>query len=685
MGVAGTAIAEPVAPTESDAVAPGRRRTLAHEPALDGLRGIAVMAVVVFHMDRLKGGFLGVDLFFVLSGFLITSLLLDEARTSANGNVGLGAFWARRARRLLPALWLLLVVVAVLLLLYTPEVERGLFRDDALATLGYVANWQRVTATASYWDLFSQQSPLEHMWSLAIEEQFYVVWPLVAVLLLGRGRGRAGGPGVSRVRWVALGGAAVSLVWMALTYKETDTNWAYFSTPTRLGPTLLGAGLATVALGRARRTKPQAPEWDILALAALFVMTVLVLSVDGLRPLYYRGGLAVFALASCAVIWAVTGGAPGLVGRLLSVAPLRWLGLISYGVYLWHWPIFVYVSTERLSLVRWQVDALRLVLTLAAAGASFVWLERPIRRGALRGRRAWVSTGVAVAVTLGAVLIATNGKTRSVTLDDAADLADALDEPQGEIDNPILHLPAPRDVPDDAVKLLLVGDSGPTAWGPEMVDVAEEADGTPPVAVAWASQYLCSIVNADGPTLAPDETVIQEKPCHGVRRRMWRQLVDQYDPDVVVYYLANAGFTQDHLVAGQWVPECDPRYDAYLEDALRDEATLLTAGGAEMVYATSPYTATLLPGSHETVDCRNATFLRAAGAVPGARVVDLNGYVAGLPDDSTVFVDSVHFAPSGGRRAARWLLPQVQGWFSDEPDPAAPDAADGVEPTPPSP
>jgi len=651
-GVAGVGVAERGAPEDGDGGAPATRSPLVHEPALDGLRGVAVMAVVVFHMNRLPGGFLGVDLFFVLSGFLITSLLLHD-------RIALGAFWARRARRLLPALWLLLVGVSVLLLLYTPDAERSLFRDDALATLGYVTNWQRITATTSYWDLFSQKSPLEHMWSLAIEEQFYVVWPLVAALLLRRHRR------IDRVRNVALGGAAVSLAWMALTYNESDTNWAYFSTPTRLGPTLLGAALATFTLNRTRRTQRRAPERDILALAALFVMTMLVLSLDGTEGLYYRGGLAVFALASCAVIWAATGGPPGLVARALSLPPLRWLGLISYGIYLWHWPIFVYISTDRLRLDRWEADALRLATTLAVAAASYVGLERPIRRGALPGRRAWVASGVAVAVTLGAVLIATDGPTRSATLDDAAELADDLEDQarQQAIDSPILYLPAPRDIPDDAARLLLVGDSGPGAWGPELVDVAERDGGAPPIDVAWASQYGCSIVNADGPTVAPDETVIEDEPCHGVRRRMWRQLVERYDPDVVVYYLANAGFTHDHLVDGRWVPECDPRYDAYLEQALRDEAELLTAGGAALAYATSPYTATLLPGTREAVDCRNATNVRAAATVPGARVLDLNAYVESLPDDGTVFADSVHLAPSGGRRAARWLLPQVRDWL----------------------
>ena len=670
-GTAAAVDAPATAPPGPAAAAP--RRGLAHEPALDGLRGVALMGIIAFHLHRFPGGFLTVDLFFALSGFLITSLLLTEAR--ATGGVGLGAFWARRARRLLPALWVTLVGVGVLLLIYTPEAERAGFRDDALSTLGYIFNWQRLTETSSYWDLFSQPSPLEHMWTLAIEEQFYVVWPLTAVLLLRLGRGPSGG--VSTVRWVALGGATIAAVWMALAYSRTDTNFAYFSTVTRLAPMLLAAAMATLTVGRPRRTKPPAREWDVLAVAALFVMVVLLLSAEGQAPMYYQGGMVVFSLASCIVIWSVTGGPLGLVGRLFALRPLQWFGRISYGVYLWHWPVIVFMTIPRVGLDRWAVDSLRMGTTVLVAMASYRWLEQPIRRGALPGRRAWIAAGAGLTVTLAVVLVATDGETRTVTLEEATKL---IDEPLDEgVDSPILYIPAEDDVPDGAVKVLLVGDSGPAAWGPELVDEAErmarsraraaegddEADG-PPISVAWASQYLCSPVNADGPTLTPEGDVIQEEPCHGVRRDMWRSLVRQYEPDIVVYYLANAGFTHPHLVDGQWVPECNPVFDTYLTDTIDLDARLLSAGGASFVLATSPYTATLLEGTRETVDCRNATYVRVAQGRPGTRVIDLNAFVLTQPNED-MFADSVHFSENGGELAARWLLPQVLEWCPDGP------------------
>ena len=657
------------AATGSGAASSEGHRGLVHEPALDGLRGAAVAAVVLFHLDRLQGGFLGVDLFFVLSGFLITSLLLTESRRT--GGVALGAFWARRARRLLPALWLTMVGVAVLLLAYTPEAERALFRDDALSTLAYVFNWDRLTESASYWDLFAQPSPLEHMWSLAIEEQFYVLWPLVAVAALRRRPGPAGSTSATTLRAVCLAGAALSTAWMAWSYQPGDTNFAYFATVTRMTPLLLGAALATVTVGRRRRTKPPRPEVDVMAAAALFVMAVLAAAASGLQPVYYRGGLAVFAVAAVIVVAAVTGGPVGRVGRALSAPPLQWLGRVSYGVYLWHWPVIVFMTPDRLGLDRWATDLARIATTLAVAALSYRFLELPIRRGALPGRQAWAGAFVAVVVTLGAVLIATKGEDQSVSLEETEQLADELarvDDPAAQgADNPIAYFPPAADIPDGAVRVLLVGDSGSAAWGPGLADVAEAGQDSddPPLAMAWATQYLCSIVNADGPTLAPDGSVLQEEPCHDLRREVWQQVLDAYDPDVVVYYLANAGFTHDHVVGDQEVPECHPVYDAYLEDALVAEADLLSGAGADIVFATSPYTATLLPGTRDTVDCRNATFGRAAARVPGSRVVDLNAWVLTQPDDGTLFKDSVHLSEDGARRAARWLLPQVQAWYPE--------------------
>lgn len=243
------------APARPETTAPPAGPRLAHEPALDGLRGLAVAAVVAFHLEHLTGGFLGVDLFFVLSGFLITSLLLVEA--GGRGRIGLGRFWSRRARRLLPALFLLLVGVAALILRFTPADDRPGFRGDALSTLAYVANWHALADTAGYWDIFAQPSPLDHMWSLAIEEQFYLASPLLVVGVLALARRRSG----SGDRWVAAvagAGALASFAVLAATFSAVDTSRAYYGTDARVGPALLGA--APAAMTVARRAAAAGPD-----------------------------------------------------------------------------------------------------------------------------------------------------------------------------------------------------------------------------------------------------------------------------------------------------------------------------------------------------------------------------------------------------------------------------------------
>src|SRR5260221_6961507 len=172
---------------------------LTHQPALDGLRGLAVAGVLLFHGGHLTGGFLGVDAFFVLSGFLITSLLLAEA--GDRGGIALGAFWARRARRLLPALACVLAAVAVYAVLYAKADDLATIRGDALATIGYFANWRAIFTSPDYWAMFRNQSPLDHTWSLALEEQFYLVWPLIAAVGV---RGCSGRVASRRVRGTAV-------------------------------------------------------------------------------------------------------------------------------------------------------------------------------------------------------------------------------------------------------------------------------------------------------------------------------------------------------------------------------------------------------------------------------------------------------------------------------------------------
>ena len=209
---------------------------------MDGLRGVALLGVLLFHANGvIKGGFLGVDLFFVLSGFLITRLLLAEERTT--GSIDLRAFWLRRAKRLFPALLVLMPAIALFAHFVARAEEGRAIRADALATLAYFANWRAILSDKSYWELFQSPSPLEHTWSLSIEEQFYVVWPVVVLLVLRRYGARA-------LLGVVLGLAALSILATLVLFDSERTARVYYGTDTRAAAILGGAALAIVVRGR---------------------------------------------------------------------------------------------------------------------------------------------------------------------------------------------------------------------------------------------------------------------------------------------------------------------------------------------------------------------------------------------------------------------------------------------------
>ncbi len=366
---------------------------------LDGLRAIAVLAVVVYHADLgwLPGGFLGVDVFFVISGFLITTLLLAERERL--GRIELRAFWLRRARRLLPALFLVLASTLTLSVVWAPD-EVARLRSDTLAALGYATNWYLIARQQSYFEAVGRPSPLLHLWSLAVEEQFYVLWPLLltAGLMVLRRRG---------MLLASLLGALGSALLMAWLYEPgADPSRVYYGTDTHAAGLLLGAALAlawtpsagsrpriseTAGGARLSRWRARVTWWDALGGVALLALGGCFVAFDEYQPLLYRGGFVALGLVTMAVIVAAVHPSSHFGRSVLDRRPLRWIGERSYGIYLWHWPIF--------TLTRPQLDvapdplpdlALRLALTLMAAELSYRFVETPVRHGALgRAWRAW--------------------------------------------------------------------------------------------------------------------------------------------------------------------------------------------------------------------------------------------------------------------------------------------------------
>ncbi|MGZ4691685.1 MAG: acyltransferase family protein [Acidimicrobiia bacterium] len=377
---------------------------LRYQPALDGLRAVAVLAVIAYHdgYSWAKGGFLGVDAFFVLSGFLITSLLVLEYQRIQS--IELVAFWGRRARRLLPALLLVLVAVAIYGAVDVSSFELAQLRGDALSSLFYFTNWRFIAEHSSYFTFFTRPSPVRHLWSLAIEEQFYLVWPLIvfACLRLGHGRRRV-------LVAVTAVGAVVSTFVMAGLYDSTDPSRAYYGTDSRSHTILIGALLALWLIARPPKTQTARRAVQVTGLVGGLGMLVALHGLSDQSSSYYHGGSALYAVAVAALIAAVVQPAPTFMRLGLGFAPVVWIGRISYGLYLWHWPVNVVLDEARVGFGGTQLNVLRLVVTFALATASYYLLEMPIRRGALRTRpERWLAPA-AVAFTGVAILASTAG------------------------------------------------------------------------------------------------------------------------------------------------------------------------------------------------------------------------------------------------------------------------------------
>ena len=390
-------------------------------PGLDGVRALAVLAVMGFHegASGLAGGFLGVDIFFVLSGFLITDLLVT--RYEETGGLSLTDFWARRARRLLPALAVMLVAVTAAATMIEPGREASL-RPALLAAATYASNWYQILHHVSYFAAsgqfgnFGAPPPLDHLWSLAIEEQFYLLWPLILWFVMVRLTGRAARAAA------ALTGAAASALVMALQYTPGgDPSAVYYGTDTHASALLIGAALALACPVQALASIPaaQTRRLDVAGIAGLVVLAWATGHFSGGDPAVYPEGLILAALGAGALVAAAAG--QGVIAAITSWRPLRWVGIRSYGIYLWHWPVIALSAAlagpESTSPWLWLAET---GAAIALASASWRFIETPVIRNGLRatvrhwgqalakaGRRRAGTLGRAVPVTVAAVAAVT--------------------------------------------------------------------------------------------------------------------------------------------------------------------------------------------------------------------------------------------------------------------------------------
>lgn len=397
-------------------------RGAAHWPALDGLRGLAVAGVVAFHLGWISGGFLGVDLFFALSGFLITTLLVREQRDT--GRIDLAGFWGRRFRRLLPAVMALVVGVLAWTWIWGTPAEQAGARTDARWSIPYLANWHFIAEARDYWASATESSVFTHLWSLAIEEQFYLAWPLVAWWAL---RSRAG---ERRLLQLAIAGSVVSIAAMVLLYDPASPSRVYLGTDTRAAGLLLGAAMALNPLRRGLRSMATAHPRRLDVVAGVIVVLLAVSWVVGgdHLELLLQGGLPLHSLLSAVLVAVLAtssgladrpGAGSGLAATALDRRWLVWLGQRSYGIYLWHWPVIVLAEPRWTALPAPVRDVAMIAVSLLLAEVSFRLLEHPVRRrsGWASGSRASWATLVVSALAIGIAVVAPSGRGHVATFD----------------------------------------------------------------------------------------------------------------------------------------------------------------------------------------------------------------------------------------------------------------------------
>ena len=657
---------------------------------LDGLRALAVTAVVVYHFGGgngsiLGGGFLGVDLFFVLSGYLITGLLVQEYRR--NGSIDLLAFWARRLRRLLPALVLMLLAVCAATWWFARPETWAALRSDVFWTLAYLANWHFVAVGEDYFANYVGASPLRHTWSLAIEEQFYAGWPLVVagVLALGARRRPPGERGGRHLMGLAVVLVLLSAAAMAWQYHSGSLSRAYFGTDGRVQQLLVGAILAMILVFRAPRLRATAG-----ATAMALLLAAIVLMADD-SAAYYRGGALLFAIAAAAVIADVELNPLSHLARWLSWAPAVSLGRISYAVYLWHWPVLVFVPAQGGSgnAQWWWVQGLRVLITLALSVLSLVLVERPV----LTGRVPWLgqspSRTALAAVAAAAVVVAVAVASTHLPGRLQQQLADRADTPcPGEALDRLVACVQQQGRTARPV-LLLLGDSTARALVPGLRQAALLNDTTLTQA-AWQRCTSTGLLVVPNGMRTPDDAALA---CAAQARASINKALLAYRPDTVVV----SEFWAHHqpILLGDRMLQpgstahsaaLESAYVALVDDAARSGGRVVfielappalsigpfVAAGRPAGRARQPFTSRYVTGFNTVL---HEVARRRPGLATTVSITDLlcpRGSCAALQDGRVVRPDGVHVSAEYSRQLAPVLLARLDSALADLPPPAAP-------------
>ena len=658
--------------------------------ALDGLRGVAVAGVLAFHAGLLGGGFLGVSTFFTLSGFLIGRLLLDEAEVT--GFIDLRRFWARRARRLVPAS--LVCAVGVLLFAATagsPSQLRSL-RADMLAALGQVANWRFLALGQGYANRFADPSPLQHYWSLAIEEQFYLTLPIVMWWLARRRAGYTRKAWLLRRRVRVLGGALTGVVAGTLIGALVSPQHGYYDTFTRLPELLVGVALAAW-VGRRGDVRFDVPAVRVLSRSAPLAIAVGVALWWQAAPSQRwlgRGGFLANALATAVLVIACHD--TGRTAAVLAWRPLAWLGRVSYGVYLYHWPVFLWLSPARTGLHGTLLLAVRVAATLALAQLSWTWLEHPVRRRVVpRGataRYAAVVAGVLVAANL--FLVTARPPQAAVAFPSArGEVLDAAERVRpstapaatSEATTPATSALAPgvpgtaptttttTAAPRPPLRVMVVGDSIGLTLAGGMIEYARSHPGW---RIYVDAESGCSL--ATGGRLRALGYDAEDPPKCADRNAAIAAHVQEFKPDVVLVLSCLWEVADRMLPDGRkWLQPGDAAYDAFARRAVAATADAVTATGAAVGWMTCPH---LDPDYHpeyymgpppypvaepQRVAAYNTLVVDELAGRP-VTMVDLAGYLSALPGgdlDRTRRPDGVHLSKPIAGEVGAWAVAKL--------------------------
>ncbi len=657
-----------------DPDAPRQGPNLSYIPALDGIRGVAIIVIMGYHggVFLTSGGFYSLDTFFALSGFLITSLLISEwQRTST---IRLGRFWARRARRLLPALLAMLLGVCLFAAFAVPAGTYPTLRGDAFSALFYYANWHFIIAGSNYFNQTALTSPLTHTWSLAVEEQFYLVWPLVVLGLFKLWKSRR------ILLVVCIVGALASSIEMAALYSPGNVNRLYYGTDTRAQSLLVGAALAvslSLWADRRRRRGDQLvdtdtlhgglggdPAWAVrtaggrtavlvIGLAGVATSALLWTVVSYNDALAYRGGFLSAALSTTAVLFSVVCSQRSALARCLSVAPLRYVGRISYGMYLWHFPLFIYIDHARTGLSGYSLFAVRVAVTLVVATGSFYAIERPIRQGTLlTGWRSWAITPVAVLGTAAALVAATSVP---------AVAAKAPPPPASALGT------------SPPVRALVVGDSTALTLDIGLNEYARDYGIDPfnggilGCGVTDGAEYQEKGVDA------PMAAQCQGAPPQSQWPALWKADIAKDHPNVVMI-LAGRWEVSNRTYDGRWTNIENPTYAAYVQHQLRYAVQVAGSGGAKVVLMTAPcYDTGEQPDgqpwpedSAARLAIYNGIVRHVVATTPRASLLNFNamacqgGHYEEYMDGQQVrLADGIHFTFKGGNVFASRIWPFI--------------------------